>query len=67
WTQRQPPSESGGLSAYLLEDHGFRKMFFKKLMGVFSEMSFPRFDRLGLSDGGPLLIQYIFDASVSSR
>lgn len=35
WTQRQPPSESGGLSAYLLEDHGFRKMFFKKLMGCF--------------------------------
>lgn len=30
-----PPSESGGLSAYLLEDHGFRKMFFKKLMACF--------------------------------
>ena len=34
---------------------------------VFSEMSFPRFDRLVLSDGGPLLIQYISDARVSSR
>ena len=34
---------------------------------VFSEMSFPRFDRLVLSDGGPLLIQYISDACVSSR
>ena len=34
---------------------------------VFSEMSFPRFDRLALSDGGPLLIQYISDACVSSR
>ena len=33
----------------------------------FSEMSFPRFDRLVLSDGGPLLIQYISDACVSSR
>ena len=33
----------------------------------FSEMSFPRFDRLALSDGGPLLIQYISDACVSSR
>ena len=33
----------------------------------FSEMSFPRFDRLVLSDGGPLLIQYISDARVSSR
>ena len=31
---------------------------------VFSEMSFPRFDRLVLSDGGPLLIQYISDACV---
>ena len=30
-------------------------------------MSFPRFDRLVLSDGGPLLIQYISDACVSSR
>ena len=30
-------------------------------------MSFPRFDRLALSDGGPLLIQYISDACVSSR
>ena len=30
-------------------------------------MSFPRFDRLILSDGGPLLIQYISDACVSSR
>ena len=30
-------------------------------------MSFPRFDRLVLSDGGPLLIQYISDARVSSR
>ena len=36
-------------------------------MWVFSEMSFPRFDRLVLSDGGPLLIQYISDACVSSR
>ena len=35
--------------------------------GFFSEMSFPRFDRLVLSDGGPLLIQYISDACVSSR
>ena len=34
---------------------------------VFPEMSFPRFDRLVLSDGGPLLIQYISDACVSSR
>ena len=34
---------------------------------AFSEMSFPRFDRLVLSDGGPLLIQYISDACVSSR
>ena len=34
---------------------------------VFSEMSFPRFDCLVLSDGGPLLIQYISDACVSSR
>ena len=33
----------------------------------FSEMSFPRFDRLVLSYGGPLLIQYISDACVSSR
>ena len=30
-------------------------------------MSFPRFDRLVLSDGGPLLIQDISDARVSSR
>ena len=30
-------------------------------------MSFPRFDRLVLSDGGPLLFQYISDACVSSR
>ena len=33
----------------------------------FSEMSFPRIDRLVHSDGGPLLIQFISDACVSSR
>ena len=30
-------------------------------------MSFPRIDRLVHSDGGPLLIQFISDACVSSR
>ena len=34
---------------------------------VFSEMSFPRIGRLAHSDGGPLLIQFISDACVSSR
>ena len=34
---------------------------------VFSEMSFPRIGRLVHSDGGPLLIQFISDACVSSR
>ena len=38
-----------------------------KKMWVFSEMSFPRIGRLVHSDGGPLLIQFISDACVSSR
>ena len=33
----------------------------------FSEMSFPRIDRLVHSDGGPLQVQFISDAYVSTR
>ena len=36
----------------------------KQIYMGFSEMSFPRFDRMVFSDGGPLLIQYISDACV---
>ena len=50
-----------------IETTNFLTVQWIMIMWVFSEMSFPRVDRLVLSDGGPLLIQYISDASVSSR
>ena len=62
--QRQKSSKPLGTRWILWEMALFRWGMYT---WVFSEMSFPRFDRLVLSDGGPLLIQYISDACVSSR
>ena len=56
-----------GNSFWSENNQKIRKQKGNKCIWVFSEMSFPRFDRLVLSDGGPLLIQYISDACVSSR
>ena len=44
-----------------------KALYTEKHTWVFSEMSFPRIGRLVHSDGGPLLIQFISDACVSSR
>ena len=53
--------QSLSLSGMLLHNKAYTCIW------VFSEMSFPRIGRLVHSDGGPLLIQFMSNACVSSR